>query len=72
MCLGVPARILSIEPGGLQGVVESWGVKARVSLVLVEGCRPGDYVLVHAGHAISVIDAREAEARLTLWQDMKG
>ncbi|MGI9952678.1 HypC/HybG/HupF family hydrogenase formation chaperone [Moorellaceae bacterium AZ2] len=70
MCLGIPARIITIEPDGLQATVESWGIRAQVSLALVEDCRPGTYVLVHAGHAISIIDEKEAEARLTLWQNM--
>ncbi|MDN5344883.1 MAG: hydrogenase expression/formation protein HypC [Clostridia bacterium] len=70
MCLGVPARIIAIEADGVQATVETRGVQARVSLALVEGCRPGSYVLVHAGHAISVIDTEEAEARLNLWKEL--
>ncbi|CEP69361.1 Hydrogenase expression/formation protein,HupF/HypC [Moorella glycerini] len=70
MCLGVPARIIAIDTDGVQATVETRGVQARVSLALVEGCRPGSYVLVHAGHAISIIDTEEAKARLSLWQEL--
>ncbi|SMB98891.1 hydrogenase expression/formation protein HypC [Thermanaeromonas toyohensis ToBE] len=70
MCLGVPAKIISIDPNGLEAIVETWGVRASVSLALVEGCKPGTYVLVHAGHAISVIDEEEAKARLSLWKEL--
>mgnify|MGYP001627379198 CR=1 FL=1 len=70
MCLGVPAKIVSIDPSGLIATVETQGVKANISLALVEGCKPGSYVLVHAGHAISVIDEEEAKARLSLWEEL--
>lgn len=70
MCLGVPAKIISIDPSGLIATVETRGVKTNVSLALVEGCKPGCYVLVHAGHAISVIDEGEAKARLSLWEEL--
>lgn len=70
MCLGVPARIINIDSDGLQATVEARGVRARISLALVEGCQPGSYVLVHAGHAISLINAAEAATRLRLWEEM--
>ncbi|WP_258360757.1 HypC/HybG/HupF family hydrogenase formation chaperone [Moorella sulfitireducens (nom. illeg.)] len=70
MCLGVPARIISIDADGVQATAETQGVQLKVNLALVDGCRPGGYVLVHAGHAISVIDTEEARARLDLWKEL--
>jgi hydrogenase expression/formation protein HypC len=64
MCLGIPGRI--VEPletiGGLeQALVEFGGLRRRVCTACVPDARPGDYIIVHAGIAISVIDAEEAE-----------
>ena len=59
MCLAVPVRILSIE--GDMAEVEIGGVAYPVSLALTPGARVGDYVLVHTGFAIQVLDRVEAE-----------
>ena len=61
MCLAVPARIETMAAE--RGTVELDGNRANVSLVLVPEARPGDWVLVHAGYAITVLD--EAEAKIT-------
>jgi hydrogenase expression/formation protein HypC len=63
MCLGVPGRVVAIdrEDDVLMGKVDFGGVAKRVCLEHVPEARPGDYVLVHVGFALSRID--EAEAR---------
>jgi hydrogenase expression/formation protein HypC len=66
MCLGIPGRILEIhEDRGLaMGQVDFGGVRREVCLAYVaDQVRPGDYVVVHVGFAISRVD--EAEARRT-------
>ncbi len=68
MCLAVPAMIVSIE--GEEGEVELAGVRRRVGLQLVPGARVGDYVLVHTGFAINVLDAEEAEETLKLFREL--
>lgn len=63
MCLAVPGEILNIEdadPLARQGRVAFGGIVKRVNLAYVPEARPGDYVLVHAGFAIAVIDEEEA------------
>lgn len=63
MCLGVPGLIIerSSESGELaHGTVEFAGVRRSVSLAFVPEAAPGDYVIVHAGVAISMIDPLEA------------
>jgi hydrogenase expression/formation protein HypC len=66
MCLAVPGKILSIS--GMDefraGRVNFGGVVKEVSLAYVPEANAGDYVMVHVGFAISVVD--ESEARLTL------
>jgi hydrogenase expression/formation protein HypC len=62
MCLAVPVQVASIE--GNEAEVEIGGVRRRVSIMLTPEAKVGDYVLLHTGYAINVID--EAEARETL------
>jgi hydrogenase expression/formation protein HypC len=68
MCLGVPGKILEkaeTAPGELAGaLVEFAGLRRKVCVALVSDAQPGDYVLVHAGIALSRIDAAEAERLL--------
>jgi len=62
MCLALPMRITAIE--GSTATIAAEGLEQECSVLLVPEAKVGDYVLVHAGFAISVID--EAEARETL------
>ncbi|HOQ98862.1 MAG TPA: HypC/HybG/HupF family hydrogenase formation chaperone [Anaerolineae bacterium] len=68
MCLAVPARIITIEGTGAE--IEVGGVRRRVGLQLTPEARIGDYVLVHTGFAISILDPDEAEATLQLFQEL--
>ncbi len=68
MCLAVPALIISID--GQEGEVELAGVRRRIGLHLVPEARVGDYVLVHTGFAINVLDADEAAESLKLFDQM--
>lgn len=64
MCLAVPGRVLDIrgdDPLLRSGRVSFGGVIKEISLTCAPEARIGDYVLVHVGVAISVIDATEAE-----------
>jgi hydrogenase expression/formation protein HypC len=61
MCLGVPGRVQSIEEGELRmGRVAFGTVVKEVSLAFVPDVRAGDYVVVHAGLALDVIDEAAA------------
>ncbi|HEX6975754.1 MAG TPA: HypC/HybG/HupF family hydrogenase formation chaperone [Vicinamibacterales bacterium] len=65
MCLAVPGRIISIEgddPLLRSGKVDFAGAVKRINFAYVPEARVGDYVLVHVGFAISIVD--EEEARL--------
>lgn len=65
MCLGVPGRIVEIVDGPVaMGVVDFDGLRRQVCLAYTPEARTGDYVIVHVGFAISVVD--EEEARRTL------
>ncbi len=63
MCLAVPGQLLSLEgddPLTRQGRVSFAGLVKQANLAYVPDATIGDYVLVHAGFAIAVIDGREA------------
>ena len=63
MCLAVPGLVVEVaeeQPPFTSAVVEFGGVRRRVSLACVPEAARGDYVLVHAGVAISCINAAEA------------
>lgn len=63
MCLGVPGRVLDVQPNALgvaNGRVEFGGIVKEVCLAFTPEVVPGDYVVVHVGFAISTIDEREA------------
>jgi hydrogenase expression/formation protein HypC len=68
MCLAIPALIKSID--GQQAVVDIEGVTRDASLQLTPEAKVGDYVLLHTGYAISVIDPVEAEETLKLLREM--
>ncbi len=68
MCLAIPALIKTIN--GDQAVVDIEGVTRDASLQLTPDARVGDYVLLHTGYAISIIDAAEAEETLKLLRQM--
>jgi hydrogenase expression/formation protein HypC len=63
MCLGIPGKVVQTyrEHDVLMGKVDFSGVCKRVCLEHVPEVRPGDYVLVHVGFALSRIDEAEAQ-----------
>ncbi len=66
MCLAIPAEVVAIGEQGETATVSLDGVRKDISLALVEGVRPGDYVLVHVGYALNVVSKEEAAATLAL------
>lgn len=70
MCLAIPGKIIALDKKTQSATVDyGSGTKrnANVSLVKV---KIGDYVLVHAGFAIQVLDTKEAEETLALFREM--
>jgi hydrogenase expression/formation protein HypC len=68
MCLAVPVKVVFIE--GNEADVEIGGVKRRVSIILTPEAKVGDYVLLHTGYAINVIDEAEAQETLKILEEM--
>jgi len=74
MCLGVPGKVLEIEPNSLgmtMGKVSFGGIAKEACLAYVPEARVGDYVIVHAGFAISRLDEAEAMEVFDLLSQME-
>jgi hydrogenase expression/formation protein HypC len=68
MCLAIPALITKIEDK--EADVEIGGISRRISLWLTPEAKVGDYVLLHTGYAISVLDQVEAAETLRLFKEI--
>ena len=67
MCLAIPGQVLEVQEGGglfARGRVDFGGAVREVSLVCTPEAVAGDWVLVHAGLAIAIVDAAAARATL--------
>jgi hydrogenase expression/formation protein HypC len=69
MCLAVPMKVIKKE--GDMGEVEVGGVKREVGLMLLDDVAIGDWVIIHAGVAISKLNQSEAEETLKLLKQAK-
>jgi hydrogenase expression/formation protein HypC len=73
MCLGVPGKVVEItrhDVGMQMGRVQFGGIHKEVCLSFVPDVRVGDYVIVHAGFAISQVDEEEAARTFELLKQM--
>lgn len=73
MCLGIPGQVIEIiSDGNHLAKVDVVGVKRNINVGLVEpeGVKAGDWVLIHVGFAMSIIDEEEAQANLEFLQGM--
>lgn len=70
MCLAVPAKV--IEKKDMVATVEVEGICRDISLMLLPEANEGDYILMHAGFAIQVIDEKEAKITTELLKEVLG
>jgi hydrogenase expression/formation protein HypC len=70
MCLAIPAQLIELRPND-QAVVTLGGIRKEISVALVDGVQVGDYVIVHVGHAIGVVDPEEAQRTLALFAQLE-
>jgi hydrogenase expression/formation protein HypC len=68
VCLAIPALIKSIEDK--EAEAEIGGITRRISLWLTPEAKVGDYVLVHTGYAINILDQKEAQETLALLREI--
>jgi hydrogenase expression/formation protein HypC len=71
MCLAVPGKVIEFNKEQQWAVIEALGVKNKVYTVLIdEDISLGDYLMVHAGHAIGKIEMGDAHATLELLKEI--
>jgi hydrogenase expression/formation protein HypC len=63
MCLAIPVRVVDV-PEPEVALIDLGGVRKKISLALIDGVVPGDYVIVHVGYALTRLDPDEAEKTL--------
>jgi len=69
MCLALPVKVMELGAGDT-ATVDLGGVRKEISLALLDGVNMGDYVILHAGFALSKLDQEEAEKTLALFAQM--
>ena len=68
MCLAIPGKILEIS--GNSALVDFDGIKQNVIIALIQNPEVGKYVIVHAGYAIEMIDAKAAKEAIDQWKEL--
>ena len=68
MCLALPAKVVALLERD-DALIDVDGVRKRISLALVDGVVPGDYVVVHVGYALTRLDPAEAARTLALFAE---
>ena len=69
MCVGLSAKVLSVDKDTM--IVDDGGAKRKVSAALLNDLRPGDFVMVHAGAAISKITDDDSDESENVWESFK-
>ncbi|MDD7326657.1 MAG: HypC/HybG/HupF family hydrogenase formation chaperone [Lachnospiraceae bacterium] len=69
MCVGLSAKVLSVDKDTM--IVDAGGAKRKVSAALLNDLRPGDFVMVHAGSAISKITDDDNDESESVWESFK-
>jgi hydrogenase expression/formation protein HypC len=70
MCLAIPAKIIKINKNIAE--VESYGVKKEIDISLTPDAKKGNFVIVHAGFAIQIIDKKDAVTIQNYWKEYLG
>lgn len=69
MCLAVPARIETID--GEKATVSLAGARAEAVITLTPEAKVGDWVLIHAGYAITIVDEKDARETFVILREME-
>jgi len=68
MCLAIPMKLIEVQ--GARGIVALGGIRKEIMLTLTPDARIGDYVIIHAGYAIEILNEEEAEQTLDLLREI--
>ena len=70
MCLGIPSKIIEMDDIRRTGKIDYLGTKIKMNFALLEDARIGDWVIVHAGFAISKLDEKDARETLDMLREI--
>lgn len=68
MCLGVPAKVIEIEKEEEKALVDVMGSRLYVGIMFVPDVKLDDYVLVHVGQAMTILDQEYAKESIEEWR----
>ncbi|MFH1453735.1 MAG: HypC/HybG/HupF family hydrogenase formation chaperone [Armatimonadota bacterium] len=68
MCLGIPVKIKEIN--GFTGMADFGGIEREVRIELLEDVKPGDWIIMHAGYALSKLSEKDALETLELIEEV--
>ena len=69
MCLGIPMKVVK-KIDNKHAIAEALGAQRQINIMAVSEVEEGQYVMVHAGMAISIVEDSEAEEALQIWQEL--
>jgi hydrogenase expression/formation protein HypC len=69
MCLGIPAKVIEIDDSN-QGKIDYLGTKVKTNFALLDDVKLGDWVIVHAGFAITKLNEEEAQETLLMLREI--
>jgi hydrogenase expression/formation protein HypC len=71
MCLSIPSKVIEINEEERTAIVDTMGVKRKANIEFVaDEVKVGDYVLIHIGYAMNIIDEEYAQESLKLYQEI--
>ena len=71
MCLSIPSRVVCIDKEKCTAIVDTLGVKREVGIdFIVDEVKEGDFVLIHIGYAMNIIDEEYAKESIALYQEI--
>jgi hydrogenase expression/formation protein HypC len=70
MCLGIPSKVIEVDEAFKTGRIDYLGTKVKTNFALLEDVKIGDWVIVHAGFAISRLDEDDALETLDILREM--
>jgi hydrogenase expression/formation protein HypC len=70
MCLGIPSKIIEMDDVRRTGKIDYLGTKVKTNFALLDDIKIGDWVIVHAGFAISKLDEKDARETLDMLREI--
>jgi hydrogenase expression/formation protein HypC len=71
MCLSIPSKVIKVDKKKMSAIVDTLGVKREVGIELIANeVKEGDFVLIHVGYAMNIIDKEYAQESIKLYREI--